>query len=76
MTTRTAMKKAVKIVGKRALARELGLAYQSMDRWGEQNRMPDSEYSGRTQHALKIEDATNGEVTVKDLLGWVPNWPK
>jgi DNA-binding transcriptional regulator YdaS (Cro superfamily) len=75
MSTRTAINKAVKICGKRGLARDLGLAYQSVNRWAEQNRMPDSEYSGRTKHSLKIEEVTEGEVTVEMLLGWRPNWP-
>jgi DNA-binding transcriptional regulator YdaS (Cro superfamily) len=78
MSTRTAMRKAVKICGKRGLARALGLAYQSVNRYAEQNRLPDSEYSGRTLHALAIEKATEGQVTITDLLGWIPNhnkWP-
>jgi DNA-binding transcriptional regulator YdaS (Cro superfamily) len=75
MSTRTAINKAVKIRGKRALARDLGLAYQSVNRWADQNRMPDSEYSGRTRHALRIQEVTEGAVTVEMLLGWVPNWP-
>lgn len=75
MSTRTAIAKAVKIFGKRGLAKEMGLAYQSVNRWSEQNRLPDSEYSGRTKHAVKIEALTKGKVTVEDLLGYRPNWP-
>jgi hypothetical protein len=75
MTTRTALNKAVKLRGKRGLARDLGLAYQSMSRWSDQNRLPDTDYSGRTQYALKIEEVTSGAVTVEMLLGWRPNWP-
>lgn len=73
MTTKTALKKAIKIVGgKAALAKGLGLAYQSVDGWITRNAMPRTEYNGKTKHATKIQEMTGGEVTVEDLCGFVP----
>jgi DNA-binding transcriptional regulator YdaS (Cro superfamily) len=66
------MLKAFKIVGKAKMARLMGVAYQSTDRWVLTNRMPLTEYSGDTCYSIEIEDATGGQVTVTDLLGFVP----
>ena len=65
------MKKARKIIGKAKLAGILGISYQSMDRWGDS--MPCTEYNGKTLYAYKIQALTNGEVTITDLLGFIPH---
>ena len=72
MSTKTALNKAIRLVGLIDLAKGLGISYQSISRWQLINRMPDTEYSCRTNHAIKIEKLTGGEVTVSDLLGHVP----
>lgn len=73
MSTKTALKKAIKITGgKSVLANNLGIAYQSINRWMQENRMPDSEYSCRSNHAEKIEKLTDGKVTVAMVLGHIP----
>ena len=73
MSTKTSLKKAIKIVGsKSGLAKELGISYQSMDRWMLQNAMPCTDFNGETMYSKKIEKLTGGQVTIKDLLGWVP----
>lgn len=73
MTVRQALNKAFKKVGKTELARQLGIRHQSMNGWHLKNKMPRTEYSGETSHAMKIQIATEGEVTVEDLLGHVPH---
>lgn len=72
MNTKNALQKAIDIVGLQPLAETLGCSYQAVRKWQKQNRMPDSEYSGRTINCLKIQEATGGAVTVKHLLGEIP----
>jgi len=72
MGARTALKKAYKIMIKSKLAKEIGVSYQSMDRWIEVNKMPYSEYNGETNYATQIERITKGKVTITDLLGFIP----
>ncbi len=72
MTTKKAISKAVKIIGLAKMAKLLGVSKQAMYGWRDRNRMPDTEYSCRSTYALKIETATNGEVTIADLLGHLP----
>lgn len=73
MSARSGLKKAYKAMGgKIALAREVGVSYQSMDRWYDRNEFPCTEFNGKTKYAKKIEKLTKGEVTITDLLGFVP----
>ena len=72
MNTKKALDNAINIVGLQPLAEILGCSYQAIRKWQKQNRMPDSEYSGRTTNCLKIQEVTEGEVTVKHLLGEIP----
>lgn len=71
---RAVMKKACKIAGgKAALAQHLGVAYQSMDGWGVKNEMPATEFNGKTFYSLRIQELTAGQVTITDLLGFIPH---
>ena len=63
-----ALERAIKIVGKVALARKLGVAYQSVDKWIIRG-MPKSEWDGRTTYCKIIEEATDGEITRDMLMG-------
>ena len=54
MSTKTALKKAYKLLGKVFLSKELGISYQSMDRWHDLNSMPATEYNGKTKYAKKV----------------------
>ena len=63
-----ALERAIKIVGKVALARKLGVAYQSVDKWIVRG-MPKSEWDGRTTYCKIIEEATDGEITRDMLMG-------
>jgi hypothetical protein len=72
MSTKTALKKALEILGPVNMAEGLGVSYQAIYGWRDRNRMPDTEYSGRTEHAMGIEAMTNGQVTVEMLLGHMP----
>jgi len=72
MGARTSMKKAIKMIGKIKLSRILGVSYQSMNRWVEQNELPCTEYNGKTFYSRQIEHITKGKVTITDLLGFIP----
>ena len=72
MSTKTALKKAFKMIGKVKLAEHLGISYQAMDRWLLRNEMPATEFSGKTKYSKKIQEVTNGQVTIEDLCGFVP----
>lgn len=72
MGARKALKQTYKLIKKSKLAIELGVAYQTIDRWIEINKMPCSEYTTETRYSVKIEKITKGKVTVEDLLGWRP----
>jgi DNA-binding transcriptional regulator YdaS (Cro superfamily) len=69
---RKALLKAFKIVGKSKTADACGIKYQSLDRMLLKNQLPHTEYSGNTSYASAIEKATGGQVTITDLLGFVP----
>lgn len=72
MSVRSALKKAIGIVGLSPMAKELGINYQAINGWMDRNRMPDKEYSCRSNYSQLIEKATDGKVTVTDLLGHIP----
>ena len=67
-----AVGKAIKLVGLKQLASDLKISYQAMRGWQDKNRMPDTEFSGRTHHALNIHRLTKGKVSVEMLLGHEP----
>lgn len=72
MSTKTALKKAVNMIGLTPMSHKLDVTYQAINGWIDRNRMPDTEYSGRTQYAVKIQKMTDGKVTVSKILGHVP----
>ena len=72
MSTKKALKKAFKIIGKVKLAEELEISYQAFNRWYDYGEMPCTEYNGKTMYSLKIQNLTKGEVTIEDLCGHVP----
>lgn len=59
--------RAIEKIGLIALARELGISYQSVKKW-EMRGMPRTEWTGETHYAEKIEVITQGTVTKSDLL--------
>lgn len=72
MSTKTALKKAIRLMGKVTLARELGISYQCMNRWTDYSEMPCTEYNGKTMYSKRIQELTGGAVTIADLCGHVP----
>lgn len=73
MSVKTSLNKVYNILGKQGLAKELGIAYQSVKRWHDQNEMPCTEYNGKSCYSYKIQKLTDGKVTIEDLLGFVPH---
>ncbi|MEE8428308.1 MAG: regulator [Gammaproteobacteria bacterium] len=73
MNTKASLTKAFDLVGKTPLAKLLGISYQAMNLWQLKEKLPRTEYSGETAYAKAIQDATDGKVTVEDLLGSTPS---
>ena len=68
------MRRACEIAGgKSKLAAHLGISYQSMDGWSIGNELPATDFNGKTFYAMKIQEITDGKVTIVDLLGFVPH---
>lgn len=72
MSADKAIQEAIDIIGLKKLARSLGITHQSIRGWQSRNRMPDSEYSGRTDYAVQIEKLTDGKVSIAKILGYIP----
>ncbi len=72
METKDSLETAVRLIGLQQLANGLGCSYQAIRKWQKLNRMPDSEFSGRTMHSKKIQELTGNKVTIFMLLGCVP----
>ena len=72
LNVKKALQNAINILGLKPMAKGLDLSYQSIRLWQSVNRMPDTEFSCRTSHSVKIEKLTKGQVTVTDLLGYIP----
>lgn len=69
---RVHIKKALKNKGPIVLGRMLGITYQAIYGWRDRNKMPDKEFAGGSVYSARIQHATDNDVTVEDLLGWVP----
>jgi len=68
MKTQNLITKAIEIVGLYDLANTCGLSYQAVKKWEKAGRLPRTEWTGETSYSVKIEKATNGEVTREELL--------
>lgn len=60
--------KAIEIVGLCKLAQACGVRHQSIYRWVEKGALPRTDWTGETDYASRIEEATKGAVTRDQLL--------
>ena len=60
--------KAIEIVGLCKLAQLCGVKHQSIYRWEAKGCLPRTDWTGETDYARRIEDATKGAVTRDQLL--------
>ena len=60
--------KAIEIVGICKLATACGVRYQSIYKWEAKGRVPRTDWTGETDYASRIEEATKGVVTRDQLL--------
>jgi hypothetical protein len=67
------LNEAMRLVGMQRLARELGVTYQSVQKWHRRRRMPRTEWTGETTYSEQIERLTEGKVTKAVLLA---KWPE
>lgn len=63
-----AIAKAIETVGLTGLARSIGVSYQAIRKWERAGRLPRTEWTGETTHAEAIERATDGYVSVGELM--------
>lgn len=60
--------KAIEIVGLCKLAQVCGVKHQSIYRWEAKGCLPRTDWTGETDYASRIEEATKGAVTRDQLL--------
>lgn len=66
--TENLISKAIKIVGIYKLGKACGISYQAIYRWETKGRLPRTEWTGETNYASRIEEATKGVITRDQLL--------
>ena len=62
------IKKAVKLIGRSALSKAIGVTQPGIIRWEKNGRMPRTEWTGETNYCEVIVKMSKGEVKRKDLL--------
>ena len=60
--------KAIDLTGLTNLAKACGVTYQSVKRWEDKGRVPRTDWTGETDYASRIEEATKGVITRDQLL--------
>lgn len=60
--------KAIDLTGLTNLAKACGVTYQSVKRWEAKGRVPRTDWTGETDYASRIEEATKGVITRDQLL--------
>lgn len=60
--------KSIAIVGLRALARFCGVTPQAIYKWETKGSLPRTDWTGETDYASRIEEATKGVITRDQLL--------
>lgn len=72
MTTPNLISEAISIVGLSRLARECNVTYQALRKWERRGFLPRTEWTGETNYAEVIEEATGGVVSRSALLAVHP----
>ena len=70
--TENLITKAIQIVGIYKLGKACGISYQAIYRWEAKGRLPRTEWTGETDYASRIEEATKGVITRDQLLNLKP----
>lgn len=60
--------KAIDLTSLTKLAKACGVTYQSVKRWEVKGCLPRTDWTGETDYASRIEEATKGAVTRDQLL--------
>lgn len=68
MKNENLISKAIDLVGLAVLARACDVSYQAVQKWNLKGRLPRSEWTGETNYASRIEEATHGQITRDQLL--------
>ncbi|HEU4589411.1 MAG TPA: YdaS family helix-turn-helix protein [Steroidobacteraceae bacterium] len=64
----SALDQAVEQIGLQPLAQLCGVSYQAIRKWQRSGRLPRTEWTGETDYATRIEQATQGRITRAALL--------
>lgn len=59
---------AIELTSLTRLAKACGVTYQSVKRWEAKGRVPRTDWTGETDYASRIEEATGGRITRAQLL--------
>lgn len=68
MQNENLISQAIQIVGLSKLASICGIRYQSLQKWQAKGRLPRTDWTGETNYASRIEEATKGVITRDQLL--------
>jgi hypothetical protein len=68
MKTKNLISKAINETSLNCIALACGVTYQAVRKWESKGRLPRTEWTGETDHASKIEEATGGTVSRGELL--------
>lgn len=66
--TKDIITKAIETVGLRALAKACNVSPQAIYKWQAKGRLPRTDWTGETDYASRIEEATKGVITRDQLL--------
>ena len=67
MNTENPITKAIGLIGLVPLAEACGKTYQAVRKWEKKGGLPRTDYTGETDYASKIVEATNNQVTMEEL---------
>lgn len=64
----TPVDKVIEFFGKAKVAEITGVSRVAVGKWERNGHFPHTDYSGKTNHAHKLAQASNGHFSVDDLL--------
>lgn len=62
------VEKAIAFFGRAKISEITGVSRPAVSKWERNGHFPHTDYSGKTHHARKLADASNGHFTIEDLL--------
>lgn len=66
------LEKSINLIGIMKVSKAAGVTNGAVMNWQRRGKLPRTEWTGETNYAEKISEATGGEVTVDDFLSVYP----